>query len=117
MEDDEKKVPIDSFYEMLEGLAKAIPFRELDFIVRLRYGIKAKHSDNILYLYFYHLYKTGDDLYKILEGCRSEKEIKEALSNKAKSNCSGAIKSTCIYLDLFSEDFQKIINAYLDYVE
>lgn len=113
----EENVDIAIIYKNLQDMSNSTPFSELDLLVRLRTGIKPKHADNVLYLYFYHLYKTDKELYKKLCDAKSEQEMKTLLGNKVMKNYQGAVKSTCIFSDLFSKSFLQIINAYLDYVE
>lgn len=115
----EESVNIKVFYNTLKDMisSKVSRFNELDFLVRVRHGIKPLHSSNVLLLYFYHLYLTEPEVYEKLKTANNEASMKNILGNKIMTTYQGGQKSTCICSDMFKKDFLELINAYLDYID
>lgn len=104
-------------FNTLEELSKESPFNVIDHLVDLRGGIKPKHADNILYLYFYYLKKYDEDTYNKLVEAKDDNDIKQIFPGKIMTSYIGGVKSTCLSSDIFPVKFKKIIDEYIKHID
>lgn len=112
-------IGVKELYNSLKKRAARItsPTWDIDLMVRTREGIASPHSLNIITLFWYHIYLTDRAMYDRLKSTSDETTMRQMLCGRVQTAYIMGEKTINTTSDLYSVQFQEIINAYIDYTD
>src|SRR5690242_12228466 len=96
-------IDIKDLYTQLKqkSIEKHDVYSKIDFVIRIREGIKAPHAEIILNLFWYHLFLENKELYDKIGEVETEAELRVLFKGKIQSACVLGERLVNVCSDLF----------------